>query len=408
MAAFVENRTIRLLTPPEAPTAFDNAVARFFGDLAFLRRAPATIKYYQFVLGNFAWWLTATGTPADPARLTAAHCKAFLLYVRDTPQRWDSRNVSSLRPAKEATVASYHRGLRAFFNWLVAEESLPRSPMAGVKLTAPLDPEILPFTEDQIARLLGQCNPGSIRGVRDTALIWVLLDTGMRASELCRLSLPDYDDATGRLRIQGAKRSGIREAPLSPPARAALRRWLHTYRPGVGTELDTLFVGLRPGAASRLTVTGLTAILRALGAKAGITDRRVSAHTFRHTFAVFYLLQGGDPISLQLRLGHRSSDMTRRYAHLQSEHLAALHLEYSPAGRIAAGAVDRYRRQAGTTPTSAPPPTPKPTACPVCAAHEEARPIKARGLCAGHLKRLERFGDVQANKPLKVYRARQR
>jgi integrase/recombinase XerD len=183
--------------------------------------------------------------------------------------------------------------------------------------------------------------------VRDTAIIYFLLDTGVRASELCQLRLVDYEAQEGTWRVRGAKTGHPRAGRLSPPARRAVGRWLANYRGRYGEEPDTVFVGLANGQVTRLTPNGLTQLLRRLGRAAGITDRRVSAHTFRHTFALWYLLDGGDPATLQMLLGHAGLWMTMRYLHVSEEQLAMVQQKHSPAARVDAAAVARYRRQAG-------------------------------------------------------------
>jgi integrase len=227
---------LEILHPGIRQTPLDAAFARYRADLIALQRSPATLAFYS-CLDRFAWWVAHTARPPDPAQLSANDLQAFFVYARDTTPRWGSSRPNAARPLSVSALKSYWRALRAFFAWLVLEGSLPSSPFAGPVLRrfytttlarAPV-PAVAPFSEAEVARLLGACHPTGARGVRNEAIIRVLVRTGMRASELCGLRRSDYDRETGRLHVTGAKRSGTRTLPLSLPARQALHRWLDNH-----------------------------------------------------------------------------------------------------------------------------------------------------------------------------------
>jgi len=73
------------------------------------------------------------------------------------------------------------------------------------------------------------------------------------------------------------------------------------------------------------------------GKKSGIEGVRISPHTFRHTFAKFYILRGGDPFSLQALLGHSTLDMVRHYVNLWGSDLQKMHRQYSPVDHLLRG-----------------------------------------------------------------------
>ncbi len=154
----------------------------------------------------------------------------------------------------------------------------------------------------------------------------MLLDTGLRLSELASLRVGDVrPDGTLHVMGKGAKE---RIVPIGASARRALVRYLAT-RAAVAAG-DPLFCG-RWGPA--LTARGIQLAIARLGRRAAV-GTRCSPHTFRHTFARGYLVNGGDVFSLQQILGHATLDMVRRYVSLSEADLVARHRTASPADRL--------------------------------------------------------------------------
>ncbi len=388
----------RLLTG----TALEQAVAACLVHQAASGRRPKTLDQYAGTLPRFAAWMAAQNFPtADLGAIQAVHLNLFLQDCREHPQRRTSASTAPLAPA---TVHQYGRTLRFFFNFLVDEGLIARNPMLGArpgKLAVPLPhvppPLIRPFSEAQVEALLAQCDRATPQGTRDAAVILLLLDTGLRVSEACRLQLADYAPIAGTGTVQGSKSGGERRYVLGPPARRAVSGWL-AWRATYGTPPDTLFIALSGRAPAPLTENGLHQLLARLGRQAGITGVRCSPHTLRHTFACWYLRNGGDRESLRQLMGHTTVQMAERYLQGIGEHLEEFHRRFAPTARINANVTGRAVVRPGD---GLPPPRPgQPRVCTVCAATGETRPIKARGLCAAHHQRLRVHGDVQAHLPV--------
>jgi site-specific recombinase XerD len=239
--------------------------------------------------------------------ITAAELRAWLLELRAT-----------LAPE---SIAGYVRGLKAFGNWCAGEEI---ATAAGFRaLRRPKVPRrlIAPFSDPELRGLLALADD------RERALALVFLDTGLRLSEVASLRIGDVrPDGTLRVMGKGAKE---RVVPLGGTARRGLVRYLAS-RGGV-TPADPLFISRRRGP---LSPRGMQQAIRKLGARAGVATRS-SPHTFRHTFARGYLVNGGDVFSLQQILGHTTLDMVRRYVTLSEADLVARHRAASPADRLA-------------------------------------------------------------------------
>jgi site-specific recombinase XerD len=238
--------------------------------------------------------------------LAPAELRAWLLDLRAT-----------LSPV---SVAGYVRTLKVFGNWLAAEEL---SPAPGLRsLRKPRVPAKLvePVADDAMRSLLAAA------GVRDRAILLLLLDTGLRVSEAAALRLGDLR-ADGTLKVQG-KGAKERIVPVGKTARAAIVRYLGQR--GAGSADEALLLGRR----GPLDARGIQQVVRRLKTRIGVVGR-LSPHSLRHTFARSYLVNGGDVFSLQRILGHTTLDMVKRYVALADVDLVTRHAAASPADRLA-------------------------------------------------------------------------
>jgi integrase/recombinase XerD len=161
---------------------------------------------------------------------------------------------------------------------------------------------------------------------RDRAIVMALLDTGLRASELCNLKLADVELATGCVAVRQCKGRKDRLVYLGKVGRKTLWRYLSTRadaRPD-----DPLFVTRENHGLDR---DWLLKLFENLGERASVPD--LHPHRLRHTFATEFLRNGGNLLGLPRLLGHTSLDMVRRYAEIVEADLAKAHETGSPADR---------------------------------------------------------------------------
>jgi len=180
-----------------------------------------------------------------------------------------------------------------------------------------------PFSRAEARALLDACDEE-----RDTALLLVLLDCGVRASELCALNVGDVDLVTGEVRVRRGKGSKDRVTFVGARTRKALLRYLAT-RPGTQPTAP-LFVTLTTG--TRLTYWGLRSLLERIGDRAGVDD--CDAHRFRRTFAVESLRAGMPVMQLAAMMGHGSLPVLQRYLRMLTADLQAAHAEHGPVDRL--------------------------------------------------------------------------
>ncbi|MDE7305118.1 MAG: site-specific tyrosine recombinase XerD [Alistipes sp.] len=218
-------------------------------------------------------------------------------------------------------------GIRSFFNFLLLDEKIDASPaefIASPKFGRQL-PDVL--TTAEIDRLIGSIDTATPKGRRDTAMLEVLYSCGLRVSELTSLRLSDLFFGEGYIRVIG-KGDKQRLVPVSAAARDKIQCWLDDRRTmdTTGRDREIVFLNNR---GSRLTRVMVFTIIRQAALRAGI-DKRISPHTFRHSFAT-HLLEGGASIrQVQEMLGHESILTTEIYTHLDNEHLRRTVEEHLP------------------------------------------------------------------------------
>ena len=271
-----------------------------------------TLIYYRNRLNAFSRYLEETCPGAGPKDVNPLIVRDFLTTETDN---------HSASTASHSFIA-----LRTFFGFLVNDGFLLENPLSKVDKPRQRRAVIDTFSMQQVEAVLATCGK-DYTGVRDRALVLVMMDCGLRVSELCGLRLDDLNWTEQTMLVVG---KGNRERVV--PFGSVTRQALLDYAARRG-ELDSksLFVSVYGEALDRHRVHR---IVKGRCEKAGITGLRCSPHTFRHSCAVTYLRNGGDPFSLQKLLGHSDLTMTRRYAELSQTDVQEKHRLYSPADRL--------------------------------------------------------------------------
>jgi len=273
-----------------------------------------TILDYVNTLTKFSNFLNED-LPID--EITRHHIEAFLAAQTKVTNK---------------TLLNYHVGLSALWTWAVSEHIVPKHIVREVTPPKPEQKEIVPFTVLEIRAMLGVVGRNTTGQVnnkymkdsadRNRAILLLLLDTGMRASELCGLTFGQVDSHNRRVRVMG-KGAKERTIPFSPRTGQALWRYL-TTRSDVRAN-DPL---IATQDEHELTRSRLLKILGKIGTRAGVS--KVHPHRFRHTFAIQYLRNSGDPYTLQALLGHSSLDMVKNYLRIAQIDIDSAHRRASP------------------------------------------------------------------------------
>ena len=232
---------------------------------------------------------------------------------------------------KEAEARSQARrisGLKSFFNFLIFEgyrENSPidliESPKLGRKL-----PTVLSLSE--IERLLDCIDLSHAQGHRNRAIIETLYGSGLRVSELVDLKISDLYFDENMMLING-KGDKQRLVPLGAFAKKFIQLYIDDVRilnKISNEDRDTLFLN-RNG--KKLTRAMIFTIVRQLGQVIGI-EKKISPHTFRHSFATHLLENGADLRTIQTLMGHESITTTEVYMHLDTQHLSQVLKDFHP------------------------------------------------------------------------------
>ena len=293
-------------TPDLAPSAaaaltFRAALERYTSvHMAARNYAPATRRHYTDDLHDLIAFLESGGCPG-PDAVTAEDLQGYLAHL-------DTRGLAGASRRRKTYAC------KSFFAFL------HRAGLIPVDVAGDLAP---PRAEQKEPRFLSRAEYEALlracsHHARDAAIIEVLLQTGVRLSELARLQIDDVelprrlgrDAATvGRLHILGKGRKE-RWIPLNCKACRALRTWLDV-RKGSGEALFLTKFGVGIGPR------GIQHLVRAYMREAGI--RGASVHTLRHTFATHHVAQGTSLRTVQEVLGHRSLKTTSIYVQLAQE-----------------------------------------------------------------------------------------
>ena len=293
-------------------------------------KSPATIEWYRAKLTAFAEFLS-NGQPATIKDISLSASRAFIaslqekdhLYADHPFRRPQEKKLSSY------TLHGYVRALKAFSAWLYEEDFTEQDLLAKLKRPKTETPVIEILSDGEINQILQAINPRSITGARQYLIFMLLLDTGMRAGELCGLKLEDAHLDQGFLKIKG-KGNKERFVPICGNTKKAILHYLNTWRPQPASPHVNQLVLSENGLP--LTVGALLQMIKRLGKKAGVP--RLHPHLFRHTFAVKYLINGGDVMTLKNILGHTTLAVTQVYMHLADVHVQIQHAKFSPADRL--------------------------------------------------------------------------
>lgn len=252
------------------------------------------------------------------------------------------------RKMSRRTCARKLSSIKSLFRYASATRMLESNPARPIH--APRLPRLLPrpLTAPEAERVL-DCEQGSPQrdsalAARDRAIIETLYASGVRASELVGLELGDLDLGRGIIKVMGKGRKE-RLVPIGRKAVAALRSYLSLARPSLlgAQSTGALFLNYR---GHRLTRRSLGRIVNEAGAPSG---KRVTPHTWRHSFATHLLDGGADLRSVQEMLGHASLRTTQIYTGVTLERLRRIyeqaHPRHEPGGAGNEPGADRYGQQ---------------------------------------------------------------
>jgi site-specific recombinase XerD len=290
-------------------------------------KSPKTTSWYRDNLKRFARFLDDHHRSQNVTDIGVADVRDFVRHLQTGVVKWEGRPNQQNTPLSASTVHCYVRTIKAFWSWLLREGYVERNIMTAVRPPKVPRKIINTFSPEQIQRILSTPDRSNARGFRQYLIILILLDTGVRLSELINLTLENVDMPRSYFRIMG-KGSKERIVPFGGQVRKMLLKYITKFRPEPITPRVTNLLLSEGGYP--LQKRELESIVSRIGKRADITDVRCSPHTFRHVFARQFLMNGGNIFALQQVLGHSSLEVVKLYVNLVERDISEQHRKYSP------------------------------------------------------------------------------
>lgn len=278
-----------------------------------------TLAAYTADVEKFCQYLQLRNLERPPQHVQSEDILHFIYWLSDL----------GLEASSQARILS---GLRAFYRFLVLEdyvENNPTEPLEMPRLRGHL-PQVLSIGEVQ--HLLTSISTETPLDLRNRAIVETLYACGLRVSELVNLRCADLSLAAGFLKVRGKGRKE-RFVPIGPEPARLLQRYLDEVRPMLPIQSGHeafVFLNRRGKRMSRVMIFLL---IKKLAQQAGI-HKKVSPHTFRHSFATHLIEGGADLKAVQDMLGHESITTTEIYTHLDAEYLKETIYLYHPRLRF--------------------------------------------------------------------------
>lgn len=291
-----------------------------FEQFMFIKKAeglaPRTLAEYHT---NLDYFMRYTGGDLTPDEMTTELFVGWIEYM-----------LTELDYSPH-TVNIRVRTMRAFVRYCYEDKGWISEPIHKRFKTvkAPID-NVEAFTAEEVKRIIGAIDDSSYTGFRTKVIVYILLDTMVRCAELCEIKRENVDLTGGTIYLEGAdtKTRKGRHVPMSHSTIKLLSEYM------LETDIfesDYLFLTYE---GEKISANRIRENIAIVGQVAGITNKRVSPHSFRHSGALFYILNGGDPFSLQKILGHTHMNMVRRYIQMTNINVQTQHNAFSPLNHV--------------------------------------------------------------------------
>ena len=294
-----------------------NLYIKQFKNYLKLERALASnsIDAYSRDVTKLMEFLNMNKKIQDPLKVLPVDLLDFIKFI----------NELGLSPYSQARIVS---GIKGFYKYLTYENLISVDPSELIEL--PRLGRKLPDTLSihEIDQLFEAIDMSKASGPRDRAMVETIYSAGLRVSELVNLKISNIYEDVGFLRILG-KGNKERLTPIGKSALKFIKSYQHEVRNHMqiksGQE-DYLFLNRLGSKISRVSVFNL---IKNLALRACI-NKKISPHTFRHSFATHLIEGGADLRAVQEMLGHESITTTEIYTHLDRDYLKQIIKEFHP------------------------------------------------------------------------------
>ena len=277
--------------------------------------SPKSIEAYKRDLTRYIDFLEEEKDINNLEEISPKHIRGFIRVLND----------AHLAPA---SITRSFSSIRSYHSFLSGENLVQQNP--SQLLDAPKPSRKLPvvLAVEEVNRILGVIDTSKPLGRRDLAILEVLYSAGVRVSELCDLRMIDLVLDSDMIRVTG-KGNKERFVPIGPRAQECINNYLKFDRPTLSKKdknLGKIFLSRNGRPLTRMTVN---IILKKWAQVSGL-KKKVSPHTFRHSFATHLLEGGADLRVVQEMLGHVDISTTQIYYDMDREHLKEVHRSFHP------------------------------------------------------------------------------
>ena len=182
-----------------------------------------TIDCYADKLKGFLWYATNYDWSDDISEITTQHLREFLVYLRETTHRFNSTCPRAMRPINNTTIQKYYRALNVLFNWSINEGILETNSLVKIKVPRAENKVIKALDSIKVNKLILSL-PDTFDGVRNKAIILILVDCGLRLGELLNIKMTDINMEQQLMKVDG--KTGERVVRYGETTWKALKKYL--------------------------------------------------------------------------------------------------------------------------------------------------------------------------------------
>lgn len=287
-----------------------NVLDKFLENQEIINNSNETILYYKKRIGYFIYFVYNK----DIEDVVIEDYNEYVIYLKN---KISSKN----KHLSSATIKTTLNACKIFLKYAYENGYFSKDIYKHIKPYKQVQKSIVVLSYEEIDKLLSSQNEFTIIGLRNLLAISLMLDCGLRVSEVCNLNVEDINKSLGVIKVFGKGRKE-RLVPLTDSVLKYYERYIFLtslYSGALFKDFDTCL---------RITTSGISQILRRIKKQFNFT--KLHPHYLRHTFATLFLVNGGDPVHLQLILGHTTLYMTEQYLHLANQMTLQKQKKYSP------------------------------------------------------------------------------
>lgn len=314
-------------------------IDRYMMDCTSRGLSDKTIASYEQALRLFHRYLSEQHDLKKLSQIKPEHIKAYITFIRDRGKYGALVDDSVLhknglhnredygKTVSETTIANYQRNIRAFFNYLYHEKIIRRNPMEGIEKIKPQRKVKALLSENELSLFFRSFDVSTFNGFRDWMIARTILDTGTRISELISTVPSDIILRQGALLLRNTKSKKERFVYFSKKTGRNLKSWLE-YRDRY-TDSNYVFPSNR---GNMMDIRTVASSFKKHSKQVGL---EVHPHQLRNNFAKYYLLNGGDWMSLSRILGHSSVEVTQQaYLDFTDQEIGEKYQRHSPLDNL--------------------------------------------------------------------------